>query len=128
MTTQLRDLEVDEISILGKHSRPAVRAAQIAIIKADANDSENYFDRKIAAIGERDACSYLVAMSKARIEAPEDFRRYQLAGATSRPIFKAGPRNEAVRIFENIVRIIRHDNPKIDAYGSHGSGPASAST
>ena len=54
-------------------------------------------------------------MSKARIEAPEDFQRYQRAGRAiaSRPIFKAGPPNEAVKIIEQIVRAIHRDNPKM---------------
>jgi len=100
MSTNLRDLEIEEISILGKDSRPAVRAARIAIFKRDGGQESpvNSFDNRVQEIRKRDNCSALAAMTKARKEYPADFERYQAAGcASSRPIQKLSTQSGAVR-------------------------------
>jgi hypothetical protein len=109
MSTNLRELEIEEISILGKHSRPAVRSARIAIYKCDGAQGGpmDVFEKHVQEIRKRDNCSLMIAMRKARTEFPADFDRYQAdGGVSSTPIQKLRTKSEAVRTFEKIVRRI----------------------
>ena len=72
------------------------------------------FEQVVDAIRKRENCSRTEAMSTARQECPDAFSAFQLKGATlSRPIIKVAPVNNAVKLFENIVRMVMRDNPKM---------------
>jgi hypothetical protein len=76
-----------------------------AIAAADKSAADT-FDRVADDIAKRDGCSRLVALQKARLEAPEQFRRYQMAGIE---IAKARPsgRSNGPSQFELLARTIR---------------------
>lgn len=101
MTSKLTNVEVEEISILGKHSRPAVRGAVVVLAKSE---SAADFKKHVAAIRERDRCSGVEALQRARVEYPDDFAAYQASGAaSSRPVVEKRAKPEAVITFEMLV-------------------------
>src|SRR5262249_41118746 len=88
-----------EVAELGKTLTDAIAAA----------DNENSFERVADDVQKRDGCSRLIALQKARLEAPDRFRRYQLAGAE---IAKAGPAQDRIAgpsAFDAVVQQIVRD-------------------
>ena len=72
-------------------------------------DNEDSFVRVADDIAKRDGCSRLVALQKARVEAPDQFRRYQMAGVE---MAKAGPARDRISgpsAFEAIAQQIMRD-------------------
>jgi hypothetical protein len=105
MTTALENIEVEEISLLGKHSRPAVRGALVAIAKAD---QQLDFTDRVAEIRKRDGCSRVEALAKARIEHPTAFEAYQDSGLVlSRPTERRIEKSDAVTRFEKCVEVVQ---------------------
>jgi hypothetical protein len=110
----------------------AETAAELAEVRAEVDALEKTlkdaiaahdttFERATAAIAKRDGCSKLMAMTRARLEYPADFRRYveggvriaKDAGAEARRsnITVGETRGHALRDFNDIVmQIMRTDN------------------
>jgi hypothetical protein len=106
MTRLLKNIEVEEISLLSKNSRPAVRGALVAIAKADHQQLD--FTGHIAEIRKRDGCSRVEALARARIEHPSAFEAYQDGGrVSSRPIERRIEKSDAASRFEKCVEEIR---------------------
>jgi len=88
-----------QVAELGKTLTDAIAVA----------DNENSFERVADYVQKRDGCSRLVALQKARVEAPDQFRRYQLAGVE---IAKAGPAQDRISgpsAFDAVVQQIMRD-------------------
>jgi hypothetical protein len=96
-----------EVADLGKTLTAAIATANESAAAADT------FDRVADDIAKRDGCSRLVALQKARLEAPDQFRQYQMAGVE---IAKAGSAQDRIAgpsAFDNLVRAIRARDKKL---------------
>jgi hypothetical protein len=90
--------QVDDI---GKSLSDAIAAANKSAAAADT------FDRVADDIAKRDGCSRLVALQKARLEAPEQFRRYQMVGIEIAKAARPSGRSNGPSQFELLARTIR---------------------
>ena len=103
----LEDIQIEEISLLSSGVRPAVRAAQIAVVKhtAPAQKGTNMeFPELVETIRARDNCARTQAMEKAERQHPEAFEKYQSAGLVPvSQIRKAAPPPTAVTKFMALV-------------------------
>ena len=77
MTVTLKNVEVDEISILSRNWRPAVPSARIKLIKKEGAMPASSFDQCVQDIRKRDSCSRTDALIKARKEHPDLWDRYR---------------------------------------------------
>lgn len=108
MTTNLSNLEIDEISILSKNVRPAVRAARIAIAKKETPMNEplafDTFEQAIEHLEKVHVGSCLAAMSEAAKRYPELVHKYNDQGAeiakAAREAAKPRAITKAVQDFE----------------------------
>jgi hypothetical protein len=90
-----------QVAELGKTLTDAIAAAD-----KSAGDT---FVQVADGIVKRDGCSRLIALRKARVEAPDQFRRYQLAGIE---IAKAGPAHDRIAgpsAFDAVLQQIMRD-------------------
>jgi hypothetical protein len=103
---QVNDLESLLKSAIGKQADDIGKTLSDAIATVDNEDS---FVRVADDIARRDGCSRLVALQKARLEALEQFRRYQLAGVE---MAKTAPVRDRIRgpsAFDAVVQQIVRD-------------------
>ena len=120
MPTQLSNIELDEVSLVDK---PANEGAKILLFKranpdrqkVDKRDrrrkvrqpSRTPFDKCVDDIRQRDRCSRLQALQKARLEHPKAFAAHQSEGAvSSTPVTKQVVKQDAVREWERFIREI----------------------
>jgi hypothetical protein len=126
MTTNLSNVEIDEISILSKDVRPAVRAARIAIVKTEIPMSEPIsfptFESAMAHLRKAHGMSALDALAAAARQHPELVKRYndegtRIAKAAIEEIAKARAIPQAVEVFNKRVEEVmaRDKVNKLDA-------------
>jgi len=103
-----------QVADIGKTLTTAIAAANKSAAAADT------FDRVADDIAKRDGCSRLVALQKARLEAPEQFRRYQMAGVEMAKTAPARDRISGPSAFDAVVQQIVRDK-KVPAPHRHAA-------
>ena len=119
--SQLKDLGIEEISILSEGVNPAVPLARIAVVKgrperdfgndvADARGEDDEdepwdFDDAVRRVQRRDKISTTAAMSRARSIYPRLFERYN--GASTKLIQQVVERSANVATFEKLVDAVQ---------------------
>jgi hypothetical protein len=114
----LDEMKLDElekvVEDLAKQLEAAMKIGDGMNSVTKSGNGVTSFSQCAQEIRKRDSCSHTEALRKARLEHPEAFAAFQNFGnISSRPVFKAAPANNAVQIFEGIVRTIQRDNPKM---------------